>query len=234
MVAGSYEELSREVEVAPPVDALLLDSGRLSGAVKELEGTGRTHDWSVSRKVREMIDVPAFLAGGLGSGAKFIAAPRKKQYRYQKRQGTIKRTNFHPIDMSRSRLSAGEKARLFHGAQEATQKAYAPYSKFRVGAALMTTEDEVFLGCNVENASYGMTNCAERTAIFAAVAKAGPKMKIRALAVMNDRGADCSPCGACRQVIYEFGPDAMVFFQHGKGWRQSHITKLLPGGFRLK
>jgi cytidine deaminase len=136
--------------------------------------------------------------------------------------------------MSQSRLSAGEKAQLFAGAKASTKKAYAPYSKFKVGAALMTTAGDVFLGCNVENASYGMTNCAERTAIFAAMAKSGPKLEIRAIAVMNDKESDCSPCGACRQVIYEFGPDAIVFFQQGKIWRQSHITELLPGGFRLK
>lgn len=120
------------------------------------------------------------------------------------------------------------------GAQAATRNSYAPYSKFKVGSALLTTEGEIFLGCNVENASYGMSNCAERTAIFSAVAKTGRKMKIRAVAVVNDKGADCSPCGACRQVIYEFGPDAMVFFQRGQVWKQYHITKLLPGGFRFK
>jgi cytidine deaminase len=141
---------------------------------------------------------------------------------------------FRTANMSKSRLSVSEKAQLFGGAKASTKKAYAPYSKFKVGAALMTTEGDVFLGCNIENASYGMTNCAERTAIFAAIAKSGPKLEIRAIAVMNDQEADCSPCGACRQVIYEFGPDAIVFFQQGKIWRQSHITELLPSGFRLK
>ena len=114
------------------------------------------------------------------------------------------------------------------------KNAYAPYSGFRVGAALITSKGETFLGCNVENASYGMTNCAERTAIFAAVAKSGPKMTIRAVAVVNDQGVPCSPCGACRQVIYEFGPEATVFFQSKKGWTEAHITELLPEGFRLQ
>jgi cytidine deaminase len=86
----------------------------------------------------------------------------------------------------------------------------------------------------VENASYGMTNCAERTAIFAAVAQLGPKIEIRAVSVTNDHGVPCSPCGACRQVIYEFGPDAMVFFQGKNGPKQAHITDLLPEGFRLQ
>jgi cytidine deaminase len=114
------------------------------------------------------------------------------------------------------------------------KNAYAPYSKFRVGAALLTTSGKVFSGCNVENASYGMTNCAERTAIFSAVAQLGPKLEVSAVAVVNDHGVPCSPCGACRQVIYEFGPDATVFFQGAKGEQQAHITELLPEGFRLK
>jgi cytidine deaminase len=114
------------------------------------------------------------------------------------------------------------------------KKAYAPYSQFRVGAALLTTKGKIFSGCNVENASYGMTNCAERTAIFSAVAQLGPKWEIQAIAVVNDHGVPCSPCGACRQVIYEFGPDAIVLFRGKKGETQAHITELLPEGFRLK
>ena len=113
------------------------------------------------------------------------------------------------------------------------KNAHAPYSKFQVGAALLTTKGQVFTGCNVENASYGMTNCAERTAIFSAVAQLGPKMRIKAIAVVNKQGVPCSPCGACRQVIYEFGPHAQVFFQGARGWREAPITELLPEGFRL-
>jgi cytidine deaminase len=114
------------------------------------------------------------------------------------------------------------------------QQAYAPYSHFKVGAALLTAKDEIFSGCNVENASYGITNCAERTAIFSAVAASGPGLEITAIAVTNDQNVACSPCGACRQVIYEFGPDAIVVFQTANGWKQSHITELLPEGFRLQ
>lgn len=112
--------------------------------------------------------------------------------------------------------------------------AYAPYSKFRVGSAILMATGEVFVGCNVENASYGMTNCAERTAIFSAVAKLGPKLEIIAVAVVNEQGVPCSPCGACRQVIYEFGPDATIFFQDKNGQSEAHITTLLPEGFRLE
>jgi cytidine deaminase len=103
-----------------------------------------------------------------------------------------------------------------------------------VGAALLTTKGEMFVGCNVENASYGMTNCAERTAIFSAVSQLGPRLEIDAIAIVNDKNAPCAPCGACRQVIYEFGPKATVFFRAAKGWKRLPITRLLPEGFRLK
>jgi cytidine deaminase len=127
------------------------------------------------------------------------------------------------------------RSRLMQKAKAAMKNAHAPYSNFRVGAAFVTDKGKVFAGCNVENASYGMTNCAERTAIFTAVAELGPKFEIKAIAVVNDQGVPCSPCGACRQVIYEFGPDAVVFFK-GKdgGQKQARITELLPEGFRLK
>jgi len=114
------------------------------------------------------------------------------------------------------------------------KNAHAPYSKFRVGAAILLTNGKIFSGCNVENASYGMTNCAERTAIFTAVAELGPGIEIQAVALTNDRGVACSPCGACRQVIYEFGPDATVFFQGPDGSREAHIKELLPEGFRFE
>src|SRR6201993_3024332 len=136
--------------------------------------------------------------------------------------------------MKKARAAEKQRATLLRTARTAMKKAYAPYSRFRVGAALLTTGGKIFSGCNVENASYGMTNCAERTAIFSAVAQLGPKWEIRAIAVVNDHGIPCSPCGACRQVIYEFGPDAVVFFQGKEGEQQAHITELLPEGFRLQ
>jgi cytidine deaminase len=129
---------------------------------------------------------------------------------------------------------AKEDERLLRAARKVMKHAHAPYSNFRVGAAFLTTKGKLFVGCNVENASYGLTNCAERTAIFSAVAELGPKIEIRSIAVVNDQGVPCSPCGACRQVIYEFGPDATVLFQGKKAWKKSHITELLPEGFRLK
>jgi cytidine deaminase len=136
--------------------------------------------------------------------------------------------------MRKKALPAGASARLLRSAKAVMKNAHAPYSKFRVGAAILLSNGKIFSGCNVENASYGMTNCAERTAIFSAVAQCGPKIEICAVSVVNDQGMPCSPCGACRQVIYEFGPDAMIFFQGAAGRKQAHITKLLPEGFRLQ
>src|SRR5262249_11828503 len=136
--------------------------------------------------------------------------------------------------MRNKSVSAATRQRLLKLARRAMKNAYAPYSHFRVGAALLTSNGKVFLGCNVENASYGMTNCAERTAIFAAVAALGPKTEVRAVAVVNDHGVPCSPCGACRQVIYEFGPEAVIYFQGKRSWQETPITDLLPEGFRLQ
>lgn len=99
---------------------------------------------------------------------------------------------------------------------------------------MLLENGEVFTGCNVENASYGLTNCAERSAIFAAVSKlGGANVKIRGLAVVNDQDAPCSPCGACRQVIAEFGPDAIVWYQGKDGIVESTMKHLLPECFQL-
>jgi cytidine deaminase len=136
--------------------------------------------------------------------------------------------------MAKKTVSADVRKKLERAAVEVMKNAYAPYSKFHVGAAILLTNGKIFSGCNVENASYGMTNCAERTAIFSAVAELGPKIEIQAVAVANDHGVACSPCGACRQVIYEFGPNATIFFQGASSPKQAHITELLPEGFRLQ
>lgn len=131
-------------------------------------------------------------------------------------------------------ISAAMRKKLITAATKVMKNAHAPYSNFHVGSAILLSNGKIFSGCNVENASYGMTNCAERTAIFSAVAELGPKIEIRAVAVTNDQGAPCSPCGACRQVIYEFGPNATIFFQGTNGPKQAHIAELLPEGFRLQ
>jgi cytidine deaminase len=135
--------------------------------------------------------------------------------------------------MKKKCLPADWPEKLTRAAKKALKNAHAPYSNFRVGAAILLSNGRIFSGCNVENASYGMTNCAERTAIFSAVAELGPKIEIRAVAVVNEQAVPCSPCGACRQVIYEFGPDAVIVFEGKSGTKQAHITELLPEGFRL-
>jgi cytidine deaminase len=129
-------------------------------------------------------------------------------------------------------LSSDEQTRLLQSAREAVKNAYTPYSEFRVGAAVLTEKDNIFSGCNIENASYGLTICAERAAICSAVAnEGGSNMKIRAICVVNDKDSKCSPCGACRQVIYEFGPNAIVIFKGSCGLVSAHASELLPDGF---
>ena len=119
-------------------------------------------------------------------------------------------------------------------AASARERAYAPYSRFRVGAAVLAADGRVFAGCNVENASYGLTNCAERSAIFTAVSKLGSaSVKIKAVAVVNDHDAACSPCGACRQVIAEFGPHAVIWYQGRNGIVENTMSNLLPDCFSL-
>ncbi|MGP8051433.1 MAG: cytidine deaminase [Desulfobaccales bacterium] len=131
-------------------------------------------------------------------------------------------------------LSSVERSKLLSVAKEALKRAYAPYSKFRVGAAVLTKKGNIFSGCNIENSSYGLTVCAERVAIFSAIAQeGGENMEIRALAVFCEQNSLCSPCGACRQVIYEFGPNAIVLFQGRNGMQEARITELLPEGFCL-
>lgn len=118
--------------------------------------------------------------------------------------------------------------RLIRAADEVRKKAYAPYSGYQVGAALMTKSGLVFSGCNVENASYGLTNCAERSAIFTAIGEG--QREFVAIAVVTDQG--WSPCGACRQVIREFGADIIVIIADGKGnFSTTTSGALLPSGF---
>lgn len=130
-------------------------------------------------------------------------------------------------------ISAQDRAVLLDTARAAAARAYAPYSKFHVGAAVLTESGNLYSGCNVENASYGLTNCAERTAIFSAVAAEGPHMRLKAVAVWNDPPGPCAPCGACRQVIFEFGPDAVVLYQGTDAVRESRAAELLPNGFQF-
>jgi cytidine deaminase len=123
--------------------------------------------------------------------------------------------------------------RLERAARGAVTAAYAPYSGFRVGAAVLGGSGKIFTGCNVENASYGLCNCAERTAIFTAIA-AGER-KIKAVAVYTPTAAPTAPCGACRQVINEFGPEALIISCCKGGKRiESTLDQLLPEAFGPK
>jgi cytidine deaminase len=130
-------------------------------------------------------------------------------------------------------LSAEQQEQMLATARIAFKNAHAPYSNFRVGSTILTQRGNQYSGCNVENSSYGLTSCAERNAIFAAVAAEGSGMRINAVAVATEKDGPCAPCGACRQVIFEFGPDALVLFRGQSGAEQMPITKLLPEGFRL-
>ena len=122
--------------------------------------------------------------------------------------------------------------KLTAAAKTAAGRAYAPYSRFRVGAAVLTTTGKIHAGCNVENASYGLTNCAERAAIFNAVAAGEKNLRLSCVVVYTPTKTATAPCGACRQVIYEFGPEARVLSCcDGADQLDVSIGALLPGAF---
>jgi cytidine deaminase len=132
------------------------------------------------------------------------------------------------------KLAIQDREMLLQSAHDALRHAYAPYSGFKVGAAILTQDNKIFTGCNVENASYGLTICAERSAIFSAVASSpGGKLGLRAVVVVNEKQVPCPPCGACRQVIAEFGAETIVLFQSEQGYQELTIADLLPSSFRL-
>lgn len=124
---------------------------------------------------------------------------------------------------------------LLDRARQARDAAYAPYSRFQVGAALLARDGRVFAGCNVENASYGLCNCAERTAFFAAIAAGLRPGDFARLAVIGDTEGPIAPCGACRQVIVELGgADLPVEMANLSGARSTRLAgELLPGAFTL-
>ncbi len=145
-------------------------------------------------------------------------------------------------------ITESDKILLRTAAKTALSNAYAPYSKFHVGAAVLLTDGTLTTGCNVENASFGATNCAERTAIFTAVAqgKIGGQstgkiktIKIKAIAVITNSPTIATPCGICRQVIWEFGQDIPVLCISNAGENAEKeqiftISQLLPFAFALK
>ena len=130
---------------------------------------------------------------------------------------------------------AGEVEELQLAAEGAAAHAYAPHSRFRVGAALRLKTGEIVVGTNVENASYGLTICAERSAVCTMISLYGPTARIEAVCVTNLNKAASSPCGACRQVLAEFmDPHAWIIFPGANGQREiKRIRELLPFGFQL-
>lgn len=119
---------------------------------------------------------------------------------------------------------------LLAAARRARASAYAPYSRFAVGAAVLAGSGQIYAGANVENASYGLTICAERAAIFAAISTG--ERQIRAVAVVTDAETATPPCGACRQVIWEFGKDALIVAENRRSERREwSIRDLLPDAF---
>jgi cytidine deaminase len=139
------------------------------------------------------------------------------------------RLHFQPVSLDQ----LAELARL---AEAAARRAYAPYSRFFVGAAILLESGEMVAGCNVENASYRLTTCAEQTAIAAAVAQFGPGIRLQAVVVVNLNQSPCQPCGACRQTIAEFAaPEATIMFPGLEGTAVScTLAELLPGAFQLQ
>lgn len=120
--------------------------------------------------------------------------------------------------------------KLIKEAENARKRAYTPYSKFKVGAAILTSDGKIFTGCNIENASFGLTVCAERVAILKAISEGSSKFE--AIVIVGDTNRPCSPCGACRQVIYEFSEDIKIIMYNLKGDIQiKKMRELLPEAF---
>ena len=123
---------------------------------------------------------------------------------------------------------------LMNSAKEASRNSYSPFSRFAVGAAVLTSSGKIYQGCNVENSSFGLTNCAERTAIFKAVSEG--EREILAVAIYSPNADSCYPCGACRQVMYEFQGDdeeIMVITENLGQLEANKLSYFLPCGFRI-
>jgi cytidine deaminase len=131
-------------------------------------------------------------------------------------------------------LTLVECQKLRELAAVAAENSYSPYSQFRVGSALLLTDGSIVTGCNVENASYRLTCCAEQSAIARAITQFGPKIRLRAVAVANLNGSASMPCGACRQTLAEFGSDETLILYPGEhaAPEQTTLGSLLPHAFR--
>ncbi len=129
-------------------------------------------------------------------------------------------------------ITSTQASELAVAAREAAAHAYCPYSRFRVGAAVLIDDGRIFRGCNVENASYGLTICAERNAVFQAVSHSAGPTVIEAIVIYTPTPEPTAPCGACRQVVNEFGPDAEVrCVCDGPSELRFRLRELLPAAF---
>lgn len=135
--------------------------------------------------------------------------------------------------MGAQAFTENERELLIKAARMSLPRAYAPYSGLKVAAAALTAKGKIYPGVNVENASYGLTMCAERAAVVNAVSHEGPEMRLVALAVVSDRPGALPPCGACRQVMAEFGPEALIIFPGPEGLKEMPLAELLPERFSL-
>ncbi|MCL1940673.1 MAG: cytidine deaminase [Synergistaceae bacterium] len=125
------------------------------------------------------------------------------------------------------------KNKLINAARAVRENAYAPYSGFKVGAAILAEGGNIYAGCNVENASYGLTICAERNAIAALIA--GGERRPLSIAIVAKEGVTCPPCGACRQVLMEFNPDLEIILESGdNGYEFLKLSEILPLSFSTK
>ena len=124
---------------------------------------------------------------------------------------------------------------LLEEARQVALNSYSPYSDFKVGAALKLSNGEVATGTNVENISFGLTICAERSALVSAISRFGPGVRVEAVAVVNLNGEASPPCGACRQMLSEFiAPNAPVAFPASDGMRTMSFSELFPLAFEMK
>ena len=126
-------------------------------------------------------------------------------------------------------LSDTERAELIKAAREARKNSYSPYSHFRVGAAILFENGDVVSGCNVENASFGLSLCAERNAMTTAISNG--QAKPIAAAIVGKDGEPCAPCGACRQFLAEFSPEMEIILEDGNGFKIFKLRELLPEYF---
>ena len=131
------------------------------------------------------------------------------------------------VNVQRNSSSENNDETLLALARDAMKHSYSPYSSYPVGAALHSTDGRIFTGCNIENASFGLTNCAERTAVFKAVSEGATSFDVLAIAAMTKAW----PCGACRQVLNEFAPDLRILITWEDHTEEKLLSELLPESF---